>query len=60
MLDTFEPDECCLEPIVKASIGGLLDNVLDWACPKCGQQWCAHDLGEVRHWHPHEHIEVLR
>jgi len=59
MLNTFAEDECT-EAIHKASLDGELDGVESWICPECGQEWRVRPVGEtIRHWAPHESIEVF-
>lgn len=60
-LDTFEHDDCCTKPLVKALFTGSLASAEEWACPKCGCAWKPDPprppLG--RHWRPHTWVARL-
>lgn len=60
MLQSFEPDECCGDDLADALLSGELDTAETWTHEGCGQQWRPIEFEGVRHWHPHESIEVIR
>lgn len=47
MLETFAEDDCCSERLQKATRRGSA-----WECPRCGCEWEAEVVGDVKHWKP--------
>lgn len=53
VLNTQLPDPCCSKPWSKAALAGSLDEISEWACPKCGTVWKPRLLdGQIAHWEP--------
>ena len=67
MINTYEPDFCCGDALSEALRSGALDDTDVWTHEKCGVIWRATRTDAepplevwVRHWTPHEHIEVFK
>ena len=59
-LQSYEPDECCGNPIWRALRAGELDKAESWTCPKCGCEWKPDEEGPLRHWRPRPVLIVIR
>lgn len=59
MTDVYTPDECCGKHIAKALLAGKLANTDTFVCPKCGCEWKARMVEDVRSWEPVTMIELL-
>jgi hypothetical protein len=56
-LQTLQEDPCCARRLSK--VLNSLATVSGWTCPKCGCEWRPQLVGQVRHWTPHEVIQVF-
>lgn len=57
LLNTHEPDDtCCGRALRKVDLSTLES----WTCPRCGMDWGAEIVGEIRHWTARPIIAVFR
>jgi hypothetical protein len=59
-LHSFEPDECCGPHLTKAAASGRLEVVDKWTCQRCGCEFRAIMVGDIKSWQPVPMIEVFR
>ena len=59
-LNMVENDLCCSPRLNKALFTGQLDGKECWTCPRCGTDWKAFPVDQVKHWRPVVFVEVFR